>query len=548
MATKSDVKITASGFGGTPVGVTIVSQVGSIPTASVDIAPPGGPKISGGSDALGGIDASKRSEASVSISVKSHIGGKEGSSRTLTFKGLLDGLSLNSSVGGVNYQAVIKNKAQTLLELTTYTPGLSPAGINIYRNPSFSMLTNTDESGSVVSWGKIEKNDGIFNQSPIKAYTGILKWILKQQKGGWKDFIGKDSTIGGNIPFGRIFSDARYGKAVSLGLELLESVDYSMVSGGMLDNIKANNDLIMSSLGDLYRSGPQVLLENYMNFLAYMGCTLIFSNSKLYIVPINSVLKQPIFAPGKGATTSIPNAAGPGDYNSFSYNDNGYRDVAGAVVVIEGLAGGFNLGAPGTDSGGASYYMEDEGASRASGIIAVKAHPFMSLNPYAARGDDAKKLQTIADSSKASRYPGKVASSEAMNIGKDYASAGKQKLSALKSELGEVMDAYAQSVFYQTRYGDRHGSITLDFNPNWAPGTGGTLYIRETGISIHFYVTSVTHRVEMSAPNHGSAITVISFSCGRAGKAPSGITQDKFLGYNVGKEKGVQSSYIGDNK
>jgi hypothetical protein len=534
MGSKSDVKINASGLGGTPVGVTIVSQVGSIPTASVDIIPP-----------KGGFNVSKRTEASVSVSVDSHIGNQL-TSRRLTFKGLLDGLSLNSSVGSVNYQAVIKNKAQTLLELTTYTPGLSPAGINIYRNPSFSMLTNTDESGAVVSWGKIERSDGIFNQSPIKAYTAILKWILNQQKSGWRDFIGKDATISGGIPFEQIFSDARYGSAVSAGLSLLESVDYSMVSGGMLDNIKSNNDLVMTALGDLYRSGPQVLLENYMNFLAYMGCTLIFSNSKLYIVPINSVLKQATYTPGKGSISSKTNAAGPADYNSFSYNDNGYRDVAGAIVVIEGLAGGFNLGTPGTDSGGAAYYMEADGSSRASGVIAVKAHPFMAINPYAPRGDEAKELLGKADSNN-SRYPSRTPAGQALGIGKDYAVVAKQKIGDIKSSLGEAMKTYAQSVFYQTRYGDRQGSITLDFNPNWVPGTGGTLYVRDPGISVHFYVTSVTHRVEMGAPNHGSAITVINFSCGRAGTSPPGITKDKFLGYDLGKEYGVQTSYIGDN-
>ena len=547
MATKSDVSITGSGFGGTPVGVTIVSHVGSIPTASVDVAPPGGPKISGGSGALGEIEAQKRSDASVSIKVQSHTGSKAGATRTLTFKGFLDGLSLNSSVGSVNYQAVIKNKAQTLLELTTYTPGLYPAGINLWRSPSFSMLTNTDENASVVSWGKIEAGAGIFGLSPIKAYTKMLKWVLEQQKGGWQEYVGRDTTLSGKIPYARIFEDGRYGKAVGLGIKLLENVDFTMVDGGSLEGIKCSNDKVMSAIGDLYKSGPQVVLENYMNFLAYMGCTLIFSNSRLHIVPINSVLKQPSFAPGKGSSGGgMYNAAGPGDYNSFSYNDNGYRDCAGAVVVMEGLAGGLDMYGNGVDSGGCAYFMEDAGASKASGIIAVKAHPFMALNPYASRGDEAKALQTTADSNK-SRYGAKVSSTKAEEIGKDYSETAKNKLSSMKSQFGDVLDSYAQSVFYQTRYGDRQGSITMDFNPNWAPGTGGTLYIRDTGISIHFYVTSVTHRVEMGAPNHGSAITVVNFSCGRAGTTPSGIVGDKFLGYDQGKEKGVQHSYISDN-
>jgi hypothetical protein len=66
-------------------------------------------------------------------------------------------------------------------------------------------------------------------------------------------------------------------------------------------------------------------------------------------------------------------------------------------------------------------------------------------------------------------------------------------------------------------------------------------------MTLAFHVANVTHRIDVSAPNTGSAITTVSFNCGRLGYSPPGTLSDVFLGYNSGKEQGVQSSYIGDN-
>jgi hypothetical protein len=86
----------------------------------------------------------------------------------------------------------------------------------------------------------------------------------------------------------------------------------------------------------------------------------------------------------------------------------------------------------------------------------------------------------------------------------------------------------------------------MDFNPNWVPGTSGTLYIRETGNFIAFYVTGVTHRIEMSVPHSGHAITSITFCCGRMGASPPGVDADLFLGYNLAKEQAIQAAFVAD--
>jgi len=129
------------------------------------------------------------------------------------------------------------------------------------------------------------------------------------------------------------------------------------------------------------------------------------------------------------------------------------------------------------------------------------------------------------------------------------ASAASSKLKAdeyAKAADAEIIRNYAETKFYQARYGDRLGTITLDFNPDWVPGTGGSLYIRETGVFIAFYVTGVTHRIDLSPPNNGSATTIINFSCGRIGSDPVGVDKDMFLGYDRDKEEKLQNRYLGD--
>jgi hypothetical protein len=139
----------------------------------------------------------------------------------------------------------------------------------------------------------------------------------------------------------------------------------------------------------------------------------------------------------------------------------------------------------------------------------------------------------------------------------DYESAKKAKQEGLVARqekkdqrfvasLRDVLKNYAETKYYQARYGDRQGSITLDFNPKWVPGTSGSLYVRETGTFVAFYVTGVTHRIEMGAPHNGTAMTSITFCCGRVGASPPGVEQDMYLGYNLAKEKAIQAAFLSD--
>jgi hypothetical protein len=541
MGKHTDVKMTASGMpGGTPVGCTITYQVGSIPTAAVDLAPDEG--------GFGDVDSMKRKEASVSIEVKTYVSSMDDHvTRTIEFKGLLDGMTVVNSVGSNSYQAIIKNKAQRLLELTTLTPGMHPAGINIYRNPSYALVGNgQSETAQVKSWSPLTEGENV-EVSSIEFYTNLLKKILKKQKSGWETFVGRDKVIDKSTPFGAIFNDDRYQKNVTEGLKILENIDISAVNGGTIEALTVGRNDVLNSLERTWKSAPNVLLEHYMHFLSSIGCSLIFSNESAYVIPENSVLKKKGGAPSKGKLQSAPNAAGPADYVSYHYNDNGYRDVAGVVVSTDGYVGGASLGGLSWETGGAGFFMEEKGLSQASGIYVAQAHPWMCLSSqFPSAGDSAKGADKMDKKSESMYGKKKGLEQSASETQTAHAEKAKEKKESLSSYAGDVIKNYAETKFYQVRFGDRQGSITMDFNPYWVPGTGGTLFVRETECMLTFYVQSVTHRIDMSAPSNGTAITTVSYTCGRIGKESVGTTEDKFLGYNTGKEEGVQVSFLSD--
>lgn len=536
--------VTISSSLGEAIGATITLQVGAIPTASVDLRPTGGgAKVEGGGS-FPDIDSRRRQgEESVSISVRVRTGSGGDTSRSLSFKGVLDGYSVSNIVGNNSYQAVIKNKAQALLEVTTMMPGLFPSSVNIYKVPSFAMTTSSqgDESEALKAWtGLLNEDPSLVKLPPIRFYVGLLKLIVKKQQGGWENYLGKDPMISNKQAFKDIFSNGTYKKNLSTAMSILEGISFEGCSG-LVDNVKMGT--ASKATYELFAQGPTILLENLLNFLASVGCSMIFGNDKSYIVPVNSVIKQDNYSPGKGELSTSTNQAGPADYNSYSFTDVGFRDVNSVILMASTYVGGANLGGIGLDSAVLGCFSAPEGEAKGSGVYVTRAHPWMAASSTAPQGTDAKEGKSKQDGT-GSPYDKKLSFEEASKeTGKSFAERAQKKVSELKDTPGKYIENFAETKYYQARFTDRQGSITLDFNPNWAPGTGGELFVRESGMHLHFYVTSVTHRVETGPPMSGSALTIINFNCGRFGKSPAGSTGDDFLGYNAGTEKSIRSGY-----
>ena len=540
----TDVNITSSL--GSVIGATINLQVGAIPMVSLDLRPGGGVRIVGGGS-FPDIDSRRRqSLESVEISVRVRKGSGGQASRSFRFKGVLDGYSISNTVGNNSYQAVLKHEAQCLLELTTLMPGLYPASSNIFKIASHSLETSAqgEEGESVKLWTQIATGE-ILKLSPIKFYVALLKAIIEKQEGGWEKYAGTDKMVSNEQAFKAIFDSAQYKANLKKAKKILNSIDFSGCSGD-IDKISNENRSI--DIQNIFASGPTIMLESLQNFLSTVGCSIIFGADKHYIVPINSVIKQQQYSPGVGQLSTTTNCAGPADYNSYSFSDIGYRDVNSVILISPNYTGGYTLGDDKSDRGVLACFSAPDGEAKGSGVYVVRAHPWAFLSATSPQPNDAQKAKIELDGSN-SPYAKKKSFKEAAEAAKKtHAARSKEKENQTKDLAGKHLKNYAETKYYQARFTDRQGTITMDFNPNWVPGTGGVLYVRESQMFLHFYVHSVTHRVETGPPTTGSAITVVNFNCGRFGKNPAGSEGDDFLGYTQGIEKNIREAYASSYK
>jgi hypothetical protein len=546
MAGKSDVSLIFSGIPGvTATGVQITYAVGAVPTAVIDFAPaaPGVIKITD-SSVLANVEQLKRNEMSVSVKVRARAGTGQTSTRTLSFRGLFDGLSMSNLIGGNQYQAILKNRAQVLLELTTMTPGLLPASTNVYKIAAFN--TVEEEDGTVEKF--FDASVDIKQGSPIAYYTELLRWIVKNQLNGFSAYVGTDDTLpDGTKPFEKIFKDKRYVNSLKNAQQILSQIDLTAVTGGVADQGSTNDAYIQDMIKDIFVSGPNNILESYLNFLNNFGCTLIFSNSKIFVVPANSVLKPDATGVGYRQMQSTPNKAGPADYNNYSYSDVGYKDVSSVIVVPNDYIGGNDKGAPIHDRGLLAQFTDSTTISKSGSVLIIPEHVWCRYSPISSTPADSVNTRNKLDSNE-SVYakPVNIESSD-IAVKEALAKAADEKMKKYNQIVGKVAQNYAEIRLYQEKYKDRTGSMLMDFNPQWVPGTSGTLYIRETGATIAFFVTQVSHSINMSAPNAGSAVTSVTFCCGRIGQTPPGVAKYLYLGFDNGKQSKVQAKFISDN-
>jgi hypothetical protein len=561
MSKKTDITLTVSPLSGvTPVGISLSFSVGAIPVCAVDFAPaePGGvePKISTlATGILENPDRFKRqTPITVDISVKETAGKQGSKTHKLKWEGLLDGVSSSINVGGVSYQAILKGKAQALLELTTMTPGLTPGSISIWKNPFVSILHNSDNPDDQIEESWLSENfstDLEFSYNPLKFYVKMLPHILEIQANKFDLYMGNEADTNNDKAFEKVMTDARYKKGLTKGIELLKNIDISAVNGGTIDTIKAGGNNCSGKLKDLFFRGSNVLLENLMGFLSFLGCTIVFGSDKMFVVPERSFIRQSPRSAGPKQQSSTTNVAYPADYNGYSYSDNGYRDVFAVILSNKFVVSGTNMNDKAQDASIVGYYKDEHEITKASGVLVVQEHPFSYFSTDSINNaHDAKDLRDKLDGGKdVSVYanPEEYGANEDDESQKTRAD---EKQEAAKTVLPpEALQNYAEIKFYQARYGDRRGSITLSFNPNWVPGASGSLVSRFNsggGFSIDFWVESVTHKVDMTPPAGGSAVTIVNFCCGRMGSSPIGVSEDKFTGYNEGKETAFKSAFISD--
>jgi len=542
---KGDVKVKFSGLGNAkPVGVNITYSVGSVPVAQVELAPGGSAELANDSSFLVNTDDKKRTEMTVEVSVSSYQGTGGGqTTRGLKFTGLFDGLSISNTVGGNNYSAVLKGLSQTLLELMVYTPGVNPSGVNPYKVASFISELSGDgqPSDARVSVYNLLAESGLLQQTklnPVQLYLELLIGCLEQQRNPGS-YVGKLATVEGEL-LTSILKSKNYQDALNRGIRILRGIDIRAVQGGFMDKATPK---VVGALGESLQMGPDSVLENLLSFLGELGCTLVFGNYGASVVPVNSVITPDSDNPGKQQVNIKTNFASPADYSSFSFNDNGYRDIGHVLVMSPVSPGSTKIDDLGFDPTLVATYSATD-KSKATGVLTVKSHPWMCLAQPPSEVGQTETRRDL-DKNTVSACRDSTAEGDKKKVTGEEEAAKQAAHDKYKAEVKSILKAFAETRFYQERFADRQGAISLDFNPNWVPGTSGVLFVRETNLRLAFYVTSVTHRVEVGA-SQGSATTTVNFCCGRLGQNPQGVARDGFLGYDKGKEQQVQKSFIED--
>lgn len=549
----TDVNIKVTGLGGNliPTGVSISYAPGAVPVAYVSFAPgkEGDPYVSGTTELVSNVDQKKRtSDVTIEVTVDKWVSSLNSKvNKKIKFVGFLDGMNILNAVGNNSYQAVIKNKAQAALEICTHTPGLHPTSINIYKTPMISAAVdaNKQDDAVTVAFNNLVKFAKLSSAlPPVEYYTELMKALIILQKGEYKKYLGLEKNAAGRFPLTKIYESAVYKKGLAIAEKFFNTVDLSAVSKGAVNSCRRSE--VLGSIKTLFVSGPNTLLESYLNFLQAMNCTLIISNNKMYVVPYNSVLEQPHKKPKKGQIQNEPNAAGPADYMSYAYNDNGYKDIAAVLIVHAGIHGGsVDVGRDLLERTVSADYIDEESLSNAHGVLVVKAHPWMITSAAHAQARDAIQLKQAVTRGDIAPQKTQFVSAVAETKTKTAERQGEKK-QTLQKEINKMLDNYCQTKFFQARFTDRTGSLEMDFNPQWVPGVGGTFYVRETDMFVDFYVTNVTHKIETSAPRQGNASTSISFCCGRMGKEPKGSKADLYLGYTPEKEEAVKKAFLSD--
>lgn len=532
----ADVTIKVTGIPVDPMGVTISYGVNMIPVCMIQVNPVNSPLIQSS-------DTYKKNRTKVSVVAKVQ-------NQSLSFEGYYDGLSINYSYGSVVYNAVIKSNQQLLLESNAQIPGLSAGGLNPFTRSGFMGKEISGDNGDVekienLVLGKIKVDVG--DIPLIKLYSDILIAVLDAQTNDAyiQEFQPKDQESQDVTMLYDFFKNADFKAKTKQALAILQQ-DFDMTATDKI-NPKLGNATrqdILISLIESFLKGPNSVWESMVSYYSGLGCCLLCSKKKIFLLPDNGFI-TPKSSGYSLHKRGIVNEALPADYSSFSVNDNGYKNI-GYVAIVQDLSNALNFfGNQQYFKGG--YPKKGQQSDSPQGAVAILSnHPFIYLSGEVGRNSTGSGKVAKSYGERTSNVPG-----------------GKQQFDGIKTDeegvekaydedyytfLRDVVDNYAETKYFQIRYGDRTGDILMDFNNNWVPATSGVLYSKQIEQKLFFMVQSVTHNISISASNSGSASTSINFNSCRSGQAPLSIDTDKLYNYNQGDMISVQSKFLADIK
>lgn len=517
-----------------PTGVTLRYALNSIPSATLDLSP---------QDLDIVCDMNRWRRTPIKIRVESRHG-------CITFRGLIDGLSMSQSIGDMRMQMVVKHPFQLLSEINPKLLGYHAAGVDFTRRVEALQMETANSEATVLRYAIGAAIQAQLDKPLFEGIIEMLKAIVQSQL-QWERTVAK---VGRSAEAAVGAAKAMAEKHLKVAETLLNQIDTQFVPTKLSLADFYVQDFVLQTICETRSNIFDVL----MSLLEIAGCGLVIGNSKAFIVPNSGFLEQVHRSTINFREVSkIPNVLYPAQYNNVSFNDNGYRDISGVYVMsddrnVNGVDGFFKddkYGGSGGIIGEVMPYVIafNNAALRAAGITEVTK----------SAGDPARpnsQATSAAGVSEEAQHDAVKKTAEEEKKANDEAQKEKNEAEQKKTDaLYKFANQWAELRYYQLKYTDRMGGIGLLFNPNCAPGAIGTTYLRAPGVFIDFFVTDVTHEIRLNVPDHGSAVTNIGFNCGRMGSyttpgalAPGLKQLDLFDGFDATRSGKVAAAFVKD--
>lgn len=512
-----------------PTGVSIRYGINMIPTATVSFGPDVLPVI---------CDFEKYRRHPVIIKVNSVTG-------CLVFKGLIDGISVSQSPGDLSLQMVVKHRFQVLSEINPKLLGYHPNGLDFTRRLRTLTFPRGDNGIMATKFEVLGGDNPVDLSLPIvEGMVEVLRCIVKNQLTWSKMNI---NTFPG-LQFEALWKQANLLKDLHypLALWLLEHVDTSFAPTSLTLADYFAISFVLSGICDTRTN----LYDLLISLLDLVGCVLVIGNDKAYVVPNAGFLKmEHVNSVGFRQISNKANVTFPAQYTNLSFNDNGYRDISGIYAMSnENNSLPFD----------GIYVDENENTRGKGGILGVVMPYLFNFNnvaiaegrPKLQRGikervENTKsaidKTKVTTEQEELDKLKQEAEKEEETYIEDDKSADAKSK--EMLDKMTNFANQWAQLKYYQEKYTDRAGGYSCLFNPNFAPGAIGTVYMRHPGVYIDHLVTAVSHDISVQVPNVGSAMTTISFNCGRLGSISSsmiGSGIDKFSLFDYTADKSLE--------
>lgn len=489
-----------------PIGVTIRYGINAIPTATLDLTP---------SDLGIVCDLEKWRRTPVKVRVETATQG------CLTFQGLIDGLSLSQSVGDMRMQLILKNPFQILHEINPKLPGYHSAGVDFTKRVDVLRVdphADTAQQLTVILNSSIQVD---LNKPLFEGVIQLLKAVVTSQvlQSRIQTLTGTGSTAEPAI----LAAKAVGAQQTKMALALLDHIDYSYVPTYLTLGDYQTLNWVLESICESRSNIFDILI----GILDTVGCGLIISNKNAYIVPNTGFLKQSHEATVNFREFSkLPNVLYPAQYNNLVFNDNGYKDV-NAVYLISDNKNMRQI---------AGFYKNPDPRDK-GGVLAEVMPYVIGFNNVAFRGAQISEAKKSVAAPGATNTPSTTGSSnseagqqaEVITVNTEEEAKIKKSLAANTTNQAAIdrmqtfANQWAQLRYCQLKYADRIGGVTTMFNPSYAPGCVGSLYLRSPGVYIDFFLTEITHEFRVNIPNSGVAQTHLNFNCGRMGTIGSSL-------------------------